>query len=50
MHQVAEIFAAERVIAEVLDDRSTIGICMRFFDLVFGKVWIALQQKGSDWS
>src|SRR5690242_9933633 len=48
MHQVAEILAAERVVAEILDDGASIGVGMRLPDLVFRKSWISLEQEGLD--
>ena len=46
MHQVAEFLAAERVVAEILDDGATIGVGMRLPDLVFRQPRISLEQKG----
>ena len=48
MHKVAEIPAAERIVAEVLNDGAAIGVGVRLFDLVFGKAGIAFQQKRAD--
>ena len=48
MHQVAEFRAAERIVAEVLDDGAAIGVGMRFFDLVFRQSRISLEQKRAD--
>ena len=48
MGQVAEILVAERVVAQILNDRATIGIGMRFVKLVFGKFRKALQQERPD--
>src|SRR5260221_348109 len=48
MHQVAEIPATERVVTEILDDSAAIGVGMGFFDLIFRKAWITLEQKRAD--
>jgi hypothetical protein len=48
MHQVAEIPAAERVVAEILDDCASIGVGMRLPDLVFRKSRRSLEQEGPD--
>ena len=48
VHQVAEFPAAERVVAEVLDDGAAIGVGMRFLDLVFRESGISLQQERAD--
>ena len=48
MHQVAEFFAAEGVVAEVLDDGAAVGIGVRLPDLVIRKSGISLEQEGSD--
>jgi hypothetical protein len=36
VQQVAEIFITEWIIAEVLNEASTVGIGMRLIELVFG--------------
>ena len=46
MNQVAEVLAAERIVAKVLNDRAAIGVGMGVFDLVFSQIWKALQQEG----
>jgi hypothetical protein len=46
MHEVAELPAAERVIAEILDDGTTVGVGMRFPDLIGGQCWKPLEQEG----
>ena len=45
MHQVAEIPAAERIVAEILDDGASIGVGMRLFDLVIRKSRISLEKR-----
>src|SRR5690348_451326 len=45
MKEVTEKFAAERVIAHVLDDGACIGIGMSFRQLVRRALWEALQQE-----
>ena len=48
VHQVAEFSAAERVVAEILDDGASVGVGMRFLDLVFRQSRISLEQEGLD--
>ena len=48
MHQVAEFFAAEWVVAEILNDGAPVGVGMRLFDLVFRQPRISLEQQGPD--
>ncbi len=48
MHQVAEFPAAERVVAEILDDGAAIGVGVRLSDLVFRQSRISLEQEGLD--
>ena len=48
MHQVAEFPAAERVVAEILDDGASVGVGMGLPDLVFRQSRISLEQQGSD--
>jgi hypothetical protein len=48
MHQVAEFSAAERVVAEVLDDGAAVSVRVCLLDLFFGKSRISLEQKGTD--
>ena len=48
MNEIAEVFAAEWVVAQVLDDRASVGVCMRLFDLVFGEIRKAMQQERTD--
>ncbi len=48
MHQVAELFTAERVVAQILDDGAPIGIRVRLFELVLRQARIALEQQGPD--
>jgi hypothetical protein len=47
MHQVAEFHGAKRIAAEVLDDSASIGIRVRFFDLVVGQTRIAAYEERS---
>jgi hypothetical protein len=48
MHQVAELLVTERVITQVLDDGASVGVGMRFFDLIFRETGISLEQQGAD--
>jgi hypothetical protein len=48
VHQVAEFPIAERVVAKILDDCSSIGVGMGFPDLVFGQSRISLEKEGLD--
>lgn len=48
MYEVTELFVAEWIVAQVLDDRSSIGIRMRFRDLVCRQIRKATQQKRTD--
>ena len=43
MNEVAEFSAAEWVIAEILDDRASVGIGVSLFELVFRKSRISLE-------
>ena len=48
VRQVAELLAAERVVAEVLDDGAAISIGMRLLDLVFRQSRKSLEQQRPD--
>src|SRR5207245_8163819 len=48
MHEVAEFFIAERVIAEILDHRAAVRIGMGFPDLVFRPARISREQERLD--
>src|SRR5262249_45789116 len=48
MRQLAEIAAAERIVAHVLDDASAIGMGMRPIQLFRCGVWEPLQQRGTN--
>ena len=48
MHEVAEFFAAERVIAEILDHGAAERIGMGFPDLVFRQARISREQQRLD--
>jgi hypothetical protein len=48
MHQVAEFPIAERVVAEILDGSSSIGVGMGLPDLVFRQSRISLEKEGLD--
>src|SRR4029077_3766632 len=48
VHQVAELLVTERVITQVLDDGASVGVGMRFFDLIFRETGISLEQQGAD--
>jgi len=47
MDQVAEFDGTKRVVAEVLDDGPSVGVGMRFFDLVVGQVRIPAEEEGT---
>src|SRR6185369_17810765 len=47
MHQIAELYAAEGIVAQVLDDGAAIGVGMRLGDLLFRESGIALQKEGT---
>jgi hypothetical protein len=44
MHEVTEFSVAEGVVAEILDDRASVGV--GFSDLVFRQSRILLEQEG----
>ena len=48
MRQIAELLAAEGVVAEVLDNRAAIGIGVRRRNLVFRQRWKSLEQQRPD--
>jgi hypothetical protein len=48
VHEVAEFLTAERIIAEILDDRPSIGISVGLFELIFRQSGKPLEQKGLD--
>src|SRR5205085_6264724 len=48
MHQVAEIPAAERIVAEVLNDSTTVSVGVCLFDLAVSKSRISLEQQRAD--
>jgi len=48
VHQVAEFLTAERIIAEILDDRASIGKGVGLFELIFRQSGKPLEQKGPD--
>ena len=48
MHQVAEFPASKWVVAEVLNDRTSVSIGVRFFDLVVRETGKTLEQEGAD--
>src|SRR6185437_2123841 len=48
MHQVAEFSAAERVVAEILNDGSPVSIGVGLFDLVVGQSGKSLEQERAD--
>src|ERR1700687_5342843 len=48
VHQVAEFCTAEGVVAEILDDRASVGVGMCLGELLFGQPWISLKQEGPD--
>ena len=48
MHQIAELRAAEGIVAEVLDDGAAIGVGMRLGELFLRESGIALQQEGAE--
>src|ERR1700732_2291655 len=48
VHQVAEFPTTERIISEILDDRASIGVGMRLFELVLGESGISLEQQRLD--
>ena len=48
MHQVAEIFAAEWVITQILDDGASVGVGMRLLDLIFRQSGVSLEQQRPD--
>src|ERR1039457_4531748 len=48
MHQVAELPAAEGIVAEVLDNRATVGVSMRFADLIVRESGVTGQQERPD--
>src|SRR5208337_4463609 len=48
MRQIAELLAAEWVVAEVLDDRAAVGIGMRLRNLVFRQRRKSLEQERPD--
>ena len=45
MGQVAEVFVAKRVVAQILDHRASVGVGMSFLDLVFGKTRKTFDQE-----
>src|SRR5689334_2861409 len=45
MHQIAEFHAAKGIVAEVLDDGATIGVTVRFLELVFRERRESLEKK-----
>src|SRR5208282_2782253 len=45
VHQIAELHAAKGVVAQILDDRASIGIGMRFRKLCFGQAREACEQE-----
>src|ERR1700686_5391555 len=44
VHQITEFSTAEGVVAEILDDRSSVGVGMRLADLFFGQPRIPLEE------
>jgi hypothetical protein len=46
--QAAEFGAAERVVAEILNDGASVGVGIRILDLIFGQAGNPLQQEGTD--
>src|SRR5579864_672237 len=48
VHQVAEFHAAKGIVAEVLDDRTAIGIAVRFLELLFGERWESLKKQWAE--
>jgi hypothetical protein len=48
MHQVAEFFTSERIVAEILNNSPTICIGMSLPDLVFAQSRIPVEQKRAD--
>ena len=45
MHQIAEFYAAKRIVTEVLDDGAAIGITVRHLELLFREPWKSLEEK-----
>jgi hypothetical protein len=43
--QIAEFDAAERIVAEILDYRTAIGVAVRFGELFFRQIWKSPQKK-----
>jgi hypothetical protein len=48
MSQVAEFLAAEGVVTQVLNDRATVCVGVRFLDLIVGQSGITLEQERPD--
>ena len=48
MHQVAELMAAERVIAQVLYDRASVGVGVSFFQLIVSDARVAVTEQRHD--
>jgi hypothetical protein len=48
MSEVAEILAAERVVAHVLNQRTAVGEGMRFFQIIRGSAGESLAEQRSD--
>jgi hypothetical protein len=48
MHQVAEFFIAEWVIAEILDDGASIGVGVGLPDLILGQSRKSLKEERLD--
>src|SRR5882672_12459359 len=48
MHQIAELPAAEWIVAEILDHGASIGVSMRLPDLVFRESGISFEQERPD--
>jgi len=45
VHQIAEFHAAERIVAEVLDDSAAIRVTVCFLELLFRQRWKSLEKK-----
>jgi len=46
VHEVAELLVTERVITQVLDDGASVGIGMRFFDLIVSETGYRVSNSG----
>src|SRR4029077_6937874 len=50
VHQIAEFHASKRIVAEVLDDGSSIGITVRLLKLIFGQVRKTLEKERTNFT